>query len=61
MTFNLGQLDTNGNNLPSSQQVPTVFAVLCQTIGIYNCCGVIKFTISSTPASGVAALTDSEL
>jgi hypothetical protein len=64
MSFPLGNVDNLANNIPSTQSVtPTtsITDLVSTTKGGTSLCGGISYLISDATASGITALTASEL
>ena len=57
MSFALGKVDTNGVNEPQTQQVPTVTDKVSTDQSATGLCGGFSYSISDSPASGVASFS----
>ena len=62
MSFVLGKVDTNGVNEPQTQQVPTTVTDGVSTDqSTPGLCGGFSYSLSDSPASGVASFSSGQL
>jgi len=61
MSTSVSVQDSNGNNLLVTREAPSINDAVSSSQSTTGLCGGFTFTLADTPASGVTALSSSEL